>query len=88
MEITRNGKTVVITGWRAWLVGAAVALVLAFVGLLIVLIFWGVAITLTAVLLVVVPLAIVFAVTRHCLGHRNCFRFLGRWGGIGPRWIG
>jgi hypothetical protein len=70
MEITRNGKTVVITGWRAWLVGAAVALVLAFVGLLIVLIFWGVAITLTAVLLVVVPLAIVFAIISALFGSR------------------
>jgi hypothetical protein len=70
MEITRNGKTVVITGWRAWLVGAAVALVLAFVGLLIVLIFWGVAITLTAVLLVVVPLAIVFTIISALFGSR------------------
>ncbi len=70
MEITRNGKTMVITGWRAWLVGVAVALVLAFVGLLIVLIFWGVAITLTAVLLVVVPLAIVFAIISALFGSR------------------
>jgi len=56
--ITRNGKTTVITGWRAWLISAA-----AFVGLtallfLIVFLMAGVAVTVGAVLLIVVPVAI------------------------------
>ena len=56
--ITRNGRTTVITGWRAWLIGiaafgAAIALlfVIAFVML-------GVAITAGAVMLIVVPFAV------------------------------
>ena len=56
--IERNGKTTVITGWRAWLIGAV-----AFVGVsvlmgLIVFLFLGVAITIGAVLLIVVPVIV------------------------------
>jgi hypothetical protein len=56
--ITRNGKTTVVTGWRAWLMGA-VAFVLA-CGLLFLVAFvmLGVAITVGAVLMIVVPVAI------------------------------
>ena len=56
--ITRNGKTTVITGWRAWLIGAAVfvaAIALLFV---IAFVMLGVAITVGAVLLIVVPVAV------------------------------
>jgi uncharacterized membrane protein YgdD (TMEM256/DUF423 family) len=56
--ITRNGKTTVITGWRAWLLGAAVfagtTVVLAFVAFVLL----GIAITVGAVLLIVVPVVI------------------------------
>jgi hypothetical protein len=55
--ITRNGKTTVVTGWRAWLVSVAVfvaAVALLFVIAFVVL---GVAITAGAVLLIVVPVA-------------------------------
>ena len=56
--ITRNGQTTVITGWRAWLIGAA-----AFVGLtalfaFIAFVMLGIAITVGAVLLIVVPVAV------------------------------
>ena len=58
LVIQRNGRTTVITGWRAWLLGVAVALLLvmiAFVAL-------GIAITVGAVLLIVVPVAIGVAI--------------------------
>lgn len=56
--IQRNGQTTVITGWRAWLIGAVAFVaatvligVLAFVLL-------GVAITVGAVLMIVIPVAV------------------------------
>lgn len=59
--ITRKGKTTVLTGWRAWLVGAlalAVAwLVLAVVAFVII----GIGITIGAILLLAIPAAIVVA---------------------------
>jgi hypothetical protein len=66
--ISRNGKTAVITGWRAWLIGAA-----AFVGFtlllgLIAFVFLGIAFTVGAVLLIVVPVAIGIALIASALG--------------------
>jgi hypothetical protein len=55
--ITRNGRATVVTGWRAWLASVAVlvaAVVFLFVIAFVVL---GVAITVGAVLLIVVPIA-------------------------------
>ena len=56
--ITRNGRTTVITGWRAWLVGAAAFAGLTVLLFLIVFLMAGVAITVGAVLLIVVPVAV------------------------------
>lgn len=56
--ITRNGKTTVLTGWRAWLVGGTLFVVLGLVALLVTFVMLGVAVTVTAVLLAVVPVAI------------------------------
>jgi hypothetical protein len=60
--VTRNGRTTVVTGWRAWLVSAAVSV--AAVALLFVIAFavLGVAITVGAVLLIVVPVAVGVAI--------------------------
>ena len=59
--ITRNGKTIVLTGWRAWLATAliclAAALLLVFVAFLVL----GITITIAAIMLFVVPLAVVLA---------------------------
>ena len=60
--IQRNGRTTVITGWRAWLLA-----VLLFVGLtllmaVIAFVVLGIAVTLGAVLLIVVPVAIGVAI--------------------------
>jgi len=56
--VTRNGNTTVVTGWRAWLVGVVVfvaAMELLFVIAFVIL---GMAITVGAVLLIVVPVAV------------------------------
>jgi hypothetical protein len=56
--ITRNGKTTVITGWRAWLIGvvvfAATTTLLALVAVLVL----GIALTISMLLLVAIPVAI------------------------------
>ena len=56
--IQRNGQTTVITGWRAWLVGAAAFLVTTLLLGLVAFLLLGVAITVRAVLMIVVPVAI------------------------------
>ncbi len=59
--ISRNGKTTIITGWRAWLLGT-IAVVAAWLLLAIIAFVWiGVAMTIGAILLLVMP-AILIAV--------------------------
>ena len=55
--IARNGKTTVITGWRAWLLGVAIFLAATVFLFVIAFVMLGVAITAGAVLLIVVPVA-------------------------------
>jgi hypothetical protein len=69
--ITRNGKTTVLTGWRAWLVGA-VAFVASFVLLALFAFFvLGIAITVGAVLLILVPVAIGVALLASVFSGRG-----------------
>ena len=56
--ITQNGKTTVITGWRAWLIGAAVFVAATALLFVIAFVMLGVAITVGAVLFIVVPVAV------------------------------
>lgn len=56
--ITRNGQTTVITGWRAWLIGAAAFVALTALFWFIAFVMLGIAITVGAVLLIVVPIII------------------------------
>jgi hypothetical protein len=56
--ISRNGKTTVITGWRAWLVSAAAFALITTLLFVIAFVMAGVAITVGAVLLIVVPVAV------------------------------
>ena len=56
--IQRNGQTTVITGWRAWLIGAAAFLLATLLMALVAFVLLGVAITVGAVLMIVVPVAI------------------------------
>jgi hypothetical protein len=68
--ITRNGKTTVITGWRAWLVGAVAFLVTIIVLALMAFVFLGLAVTAGAVALLVVPAAIIVALLGSMFGRR------------------
>jgi hypothetical protein len=56
--ITRNGRTTVLTGWRAWLIGAVAFLAACAVVSLIAFVILGVAITVGAVMMIVVPIAV------------------------------
>jgi hypothetical protein len=56
--IQRNGETTVVTGWRAWLLGAAAFAVTAVVLAFVIFVLLGVAITVGAILLIVVPVLI------------------------------
>ena len=56
--VTRNGKTTVVTGWRAWLVGVVVFVAAMALLLVIAFVILGMAITVGAVLLIVVPVAV------------------------------
>jgi hypothetical protein len=53
--ITRNGKTTVISGWRAWVLGAAILLGAWCALALIVFTLVGVAITVGVLLLLLIP---------------------------------
>lgn len=56
--IQRNGQTTVITGWRAWLVSAVAFVVATLLIGVMVFVLLGVAITVGAVLMIVVPVAV------------------------------
>jgi hypothetical protein len=56
--ITRNGKTTVISGWRAWLVGALVFGLTTILVALFAFLALGVALTLTMFVFIAVPVAI------------------------------
>ncbi len=59
--ITRNGRTAVISGWRAWVLGAAVLLAAWCALALIVFFLVGVAITVGVVLLLLIPASAIVA---------------------------
>ena len=58
LVIQRNGRTTVITGWRAWLLAGALFVGLTLLFAVIAFLVLGIAITLVAVLLIVVPVAV------------------------------
>jgi hypothetical protein len=58
LVIQRNGKTTVITGWRAWLVAVAAFIGVTLLMALIAFVFLGIAVTIGAVLLIVLPVAL------------------------------
>ena len=60
--ITRNGRTTVLTGWRAWLAGAAIFAATLILFAFIAFVLLGVAITVWAVLFLAVPVAIGLAI--------------------------
>lgn len=71
LVVERNGQTTVVTGWRAWLltIGAIIGAAAAFVFLAF--IFLGMALTIGAVLLIALPVAIALALIGSLLGRRG-----------------
>jgi hypothetical protein len=65
--IERHGRTTVIAGWRAWLIGAAAFAAATLLMALIFFVFLGVAVTLGAILLVVTPVFVAIAVIAAAL---------------------
>ena len=56
--VTRNGKTTVVAGWRAWLVGVVVLVAAMALLCVVTFIMLGIAITVGAVSLIMVPVAV------------------------------
>lgn len=63
--ISSNGRTAVVSGWRAWLMLAAMGLVGAVVMVAAAFLLFGLTITIAAVMVFVVPLAIAAALAGH-----------------------
>ena len=71
LVVEKNGRTTVVSGWRAWLMALGVVLgAVAAIGFL-VFIFLSVALTIGAVLLVAVPIIIGFAIVGSLFSRRS-----------------
>jgi hypothetical protein len=62
LVIQRHGRTTVVTGWRAWLLGALLFVGLTLLMAVIAFVVLGIAVTVGAVLLILVPVAIGVAI--------------------------
>jgi hypothetical protein len=69
--ITRNGKTTVVTGWRAWLMATIAFVAACSLLFLFAFVMLGVAITVGAVLMIVVPVAIGLALIASLFRPRS-----------------
>lgn len=67
LVIQRNGRTTVVTGWRAWLLAALIFAALTLLMAVIAFVVLRIAVTLGAVLLIVVPVAIGVAILASLL---------------------
>ncbi len=69
--ISRNGQTTVVTGWKAWLLGAVI-IGAAWLLLAVIVFAWiGAAITLGAILLLAVPAFVIAAIVRSWVRRGN-----------------
>jgi hypothetical protein len=68
--IERNGQRSVITGWRAWLLGAALFVGLTALFAVLAIVVLGVALTVGALLLIAIPVAIAVAFLASLLSKR------------------
>jgi len=69
--ISRNGKTTVISGWRAWLVGAVVFSLAAILVALFAVLALGIALTVTLFVFIAVPVAIGIALIASLFRPRS-----------------
>jgi hypothetical protein len=70
LVIQRNGRTTIVTGWRAWLLAGLMFVGLSLLFAVVAFVVLGIAITLTAVLLIVLPVAIGVAILASLLQGR------------------
>jgi hypothetical protein len=71
LVIQRNGRTTVITGWRAWLLATALFVGLTLLMAIIAFLVLGIAITLGAVLLIIIPVAVGVAILASLFQPRS-----------------
>lgn len=69
--ITRTGNTTVITGWRAWLLGAATVALVWLIMALVIFVWAGMAITLGIILLLAIPAVLVVALLWRMFGKKQ-----------------
>jgi hypothetical protein len=70
LVVSRNGRRFEVSGWRAWLLalGSIVGVIAGF--LLLAVLLTGLALTIGAVLLIVVPVAIVYSLINTLINRR------------------
>jgi hypothetical protein len=68
--ITRNGETTVLTGWREWLVKIVVFMAAILLFAVIAFLMFGLAVTIGAIALVVIPAAIIVGLLATVFGKR------------------
>jgi hypothetical protein len=68
--ITRNGETTVLTGWREWVVKIVVFMAAVLLFAIIAFLMFGLAVTLGAIALVVIPAAIIVGLLGSVFGKR------------------
>jgi hypothetical protein len=71
IEVTRNGKSTVYTGWQAWLISAVAFAVLLLVFAITATFVLGFAITLSLLLLLAFPAMLVVMVVTNILPNRQ-----------------
>ena len=71
LVVEKNGRTTVVSGWRAWLMALGVVLGAVAVIAFLAFIFLSVALTIGAVLLVAVPIVIGFAIVGSLFSRRG-----------------
>jgi hypothetical protein len=69
--IERDGKTVVITGWRAWLLGAVAVVVTTAVLAAMAFLVMGIAVSIVAFLLIVMPAVVIIALVAWSFQSRR-----------------
>lgn len=69
--VERNGRATVVTGWRAMLLTAGALLSGLFALVFVAFVFLGIALTVGAVLLIALPVALVLAAASALMGRRG-----------------
>ncbi|WP_045834706.1 hypothetical protein [Hyphomicrobium sp. 99] len=68
--ITRNGETTVLTGWREWLVKIVIFMAAVLLFAVMAFLMFGLAVTIGAIALVVIPAAIIVGLFATIFGRR------------------